>query len=88
MYGLIDSSTQHGVAAFRITVGGSLVARWSMFGLRYNSTDNRVGLTLTPIVITQRQVVLIEQYVSVTVATMEVAFLGVVVEKRGRVINI
>lgn len=92
VYGLVNTSQDSRVVALRFTIGSALRAQWSLFPLDTDDQriETRTGIALSPWVVKQNQQLTIEQYISgtpVRIGSTHIAYLGVTVEKVGRVLS-
>ena len=93
IYGVLYTGDAQVVRVLRITVKSQIRAHWDLSPIISDDTrlDARTAYALSPFTIPQNTSVLIEQYLNIPVAAanaVEIAYLGVTVEKAGRTIDV
>ena len=92
--GLVDTSDPQVVTAVRIQAGNSVRAQWDLFPILGSDPQNlphRTVYAMNPVILTRRMVLTVRYYVRAfspqVVSGVELALLGLIVEKAGTVIE-
>ena len=93
LYGLMDTSDPQMVTAVRVKAGQGLQVEWDLFPIIHNDSrpEARTGYAATPLVITSGLNVTVSYYIRQaspqTISGVEIVLLGLVAEKKGKILE-